>query len=119
MTRCLICRKPIPDYVPEYMPFEDEGDEYPGYKCLNEEPINPCVCSDECKAALLAMDNVCLSYDERRRKAGIKIYHEEGRLGFSKYEPCGRYGCKGIIKQSNKEPFECFCPVCGWKEMNE
>jgi hypothetical protein len=110
----------MPDYVPEYMPFDDdEGNECLEKKYIDEEPINPCVCSDECKAALLAMDNVCLSYDERRRKAGIKLYHVESPLGFHKYESCGRYGCKGIIKQSSKEPFECFCPVCGWKEINE
>ena len=67
--KCMICRKPMPDnYKPEM--------------CCNGQmcacrgvPIEPIVCSDECWNAI--MDNIGLPFDERRKKAGIKLYERE------------------------------------------
>ncbi len=62
---CLICKKPVPDYVAEIC--------CSGYKYgCRGQPQNPCVCSDLCEDALY--DNVRLDYDARRIKAGIPLW---------------------------------------------
>lgn len=67
MDNCLICRKPVPDYVPEMCCNGQECG------CMGL-PINPCTCSKECDEALF--NNSCISYEERRVKAGIKLYEQ-------------------------------------------
>lgn len=61
--RCLICGKPVPDYVPKYC---CDGSEC---GCMGK-PIDPCVCSDTCETALF--ENIGIPMEERRIKAGIE-----------------------------------------------
>ncbi len=63
--KCLICLKPVSDYEPDYC---CNGDACGCYGL----PINPCVCSEKCDSAL--HKGIGTSFDERRKKAGIKIY---------------------------------------------
>jgi hypothetical protein len=59
---CLICGKPVPDYVAEMC--------CSGFECgCRGVPTNPCTCSGECDDALF--DNIGLPFEERRIKAGI------------------------------------------------
>ena len=65
ISKCLICEKPVPDYIPE---FCCDG---PDCACYGR-PIHPCVCSDECEAALL--NHIGKSFEERRILAKIAKY---------------------------------------------
>ena len=64
---CIICGKPVLDYFPKFCCSGVECG------CLGK-PIEPCVCSSECDAAVY--DFIGLPFDERRQKAGIKKYIE-------------------------------------------
>ena len=67
---CLICGKPIPDYEPKFC--------CSGFECTcGGRPIEPCVCSARCDAAVFEF--IGLPFDERRQKAGIKKYHHKRR----------------------------------------
>jgi len=64
MDKCIICHKLVYDYIP--------------VMCCNGQdcgcmglPIYPCTCSEECNKALF--DNIGISFEERRKKAGIKL----------------------------------------------
>ena len=62
---CLICGKPVPDYVPEYC--------CSGHECACEgQPLEPCVCSEACMDAI--MRHIGTSFDERRQRAGIPLW---------------------------------------------
>lgn len=62
---CLICKKPVPDFVPQYC--------CSGMNCgCGGLPVNPCICSDECEDALYKY--IGLPFDERRQKAGIALF---------------------------------------------
>ncbi|KKN18990.1 hypothetical protein LCGC14_0950390 [marine sediment metagenome] len=62
--QCIICQKEVPDYEPEMCCSGQEC------ACLGR-PIEPCVCSQECDKA--AHDYIGLPFDERRKRAGIKL----------------------------------------------
>lgn len=63
---CLICGKPVPDYVPEYC--------CDGRDCgCYGRPIHPCVCSDACRAAM--MNYIGKPFEERRVLAGIPLWN--------------------------------------------
>lgn len=64
---CLICNRPVPDYTPEYCCYGD------GCGCRGQ-PLEPCVCSPECSAAL--MTGIGTSFEDRRIAAGIPIYEQ-------------------------------------------
>jgi hypothetical protein len=67
---CLICRKPVPEYTPEYC--------CSGIDCgCHGEATHPCVCSDACESAFFK--NIGTSYDDRRKLAGIDVWKEETR----------------------------------------
>jgi len=64
---CLICQKPVDDYDPMMC--------CSGFECgCMGQPTEPCICSDECFAALY---NITGSLEERRIKAGIDIFNGE------------------------------------------
>lgn len=65
MEKCLICRRSVPDYEPVRC---CDGREC---ACMGM-PINPCICSDECDAALRLPGK----FHERRKAAGIASYTE-------------------------------------------
>lgn len=67
---CMICQRPIPDYVPEYCCVGLSNDCY----CLGY-PIYPPVCSDVCNKAM--MDGIGTPMDERRIVAGIKLWADK------------------------------------------
>lgn len=65
---CLICGKPVPDYVPEYC--------CDGRECgCFGQPIDPCCCSKECEDAVFS--HIGKSFEERRILAGISRYEKE------------------------------------------
>lgn len=64
MDKCLICQKPVPDYEPQYCCRGSS-------ECACQgEPMNPCVCSIECEAAVY--DYIGMEFDDRRKAAGIE-----------------------------------------------
>jgi hypothetical protein len=64
---CLICNKPVPDYIEEMC--------CDGYQCgCRGMPTYPCICSDECDDAL--MKYIGMPFEERRIKAGIALWAE-------------------------------------------
>jgi hypothetical protein len=65
MDYCLICGKPVPDYVAEGC---CDGREC---GCMGQA-INPCICSEICYTALI--DGIGKSYEERRINSGIERY---------------------------------------------
>lgn len=65
METCLICTKPVLDFVPKYC--------CNGLDCgCMGLPIEPCICSDKCWEAL--MKGIGKPYDERRKDAEIEIF---------------------------------------------
>lgn len=65
MNRCLICNKPVYDYVPEFC--------CNGIECIcMGQPIDPCVCSSQCSNALFS--HIGIPYDDRRIKENIPLY---------------------------------------------
>jgi hypothetical protein len=63
---CLICGRPVPGYTPDFC--------CSGTDCgCSGQPINPCVCSDDCYSALF--EGIGKPYDERRVIAGIAKWH--------------------------------------------
>jgi len=65
---CLICGKPV-EYEPEYC--------CPGIDCTcYGQPVNPCICSEECEGAVF--DYIGLDFEDRLIKAGIEKYSEPG-----------------------------------------
>ena len=67
MDNCLICQKPVLIYTPVFC-CDD-------WECgCQGAPLNPCVCSSECSDALFKY--IGFPYEERRKKAGIKLYEE-------------------------------------------
>lgn len=72
MDYCLICKRPVDNYKPDFC--------CPGIDCTCRGlPINPCTCSIECENAIF--DFIGLPFDERRIKAGIKLYQMVKRAG--------------------------------------
>ncbi len=63
--KCLICEKPVPDYVAKYC---CDGQ---GCACLGK-PVEPCVCSQRCHDALVA--GIGKPYEQRRVDAGIEVW---------------------------------------------
>lgn len=64
---CLICTKPVHDYIPQYC--------CSGYECgCMGQPIDPCVCSSECNDAVF--NNIGMPMEQRRIKASIDIWIE-------------------------------------------
>lgn len=69
VDNCLICGKPVIDYIPKYC--------CSGKDCgCQGQPIEPCVCSKECGVALYK--GIGKTYEERRINAGILLYKNEG-----------------------------------------
>jgi hypothetical protein len=66
-NKCLICRKVVPDYVPDFCCSGQECG------CMGG-PINPCVCSKECERALF--DGIGKTMEQRRIDANIKEFIE-------------------------------------------
>ena len=64
---CLICGKPVPDYVPQFCCSGRECG------CMGL-PTEPCVCSDRCWQALI--DGIGSDYEQRRINAGIELWVE-------------------------------------------
>lgn len=65
MNTCLICHRPVPDYEPQYC--------CDGRDCnCMAQPMNPCVCSVECDAAL--GDGIGRTFEERRILAEIPLW---------------------------------------------
>ena len=65
MNFCLICTKPVPEFVSKYC--------CNGIDCgCMGQLLEPCICSDRCWDALIA--GIGKPYDERRRDAGIEVY---------------------------------------------
>jgi hypothetical protein len=63
--RCMICGKPVPDFEPTMC--------CDGRDCgCRGLPVEPCVCSDECSAAVYEHNGY--EFDERRTRAGIPKY---------------------------------------------
>ncbi len=72
INTCLICMKPVDNYEPEYC--------CNGHECgCRGYPTNPCVCSRECDDALY--DDIGLTMDQRRIKAGIDLYQQPNKQG--------------------------------------
>ncbi|MDD5650781.1 MAG: hypothetical protein PHF86_10275 [Candidatus Nanoarchaeia archaeon] len=67
MFKCLICGKPIKDYIPKYC---CDGTDCGCYGL----PIEPCICSDICEKALF--DYIGKTMEERRILANIKKWEE-------------------------------------------
>ncbi len=64
-TPCLICGRPVPDYVPEYC--------CNGFECgCHGQPSEPCVCSPACGDAVFS--HIGKTMDERRQLAGIQLW---------------------------------------------
>jgi hypothetical protein len=70
---CLICKKPVPDYIPQMC---CDGREC---GCMGM-PVNPCICSDQCYDAV--MNGIGKPFDERRKDAGIEIYNSAQKEGY-------------------------------------
>lgn len=71
---CLICRKPVPDYVPQYC-CRSVGEAVANMCGCGGSPTEPCVCSDRCWQAV--MDYIGHEFDERRKLAGIELWRAE------------------------------------------
>lgn len=68
--RCLICRKPVPDYVPQMC--------CDGVMCgCMGQPTNPCVCSDACADAVFDING---SFEDRRVRHGIQLWQAPRRI---------------------------------------
>ena len=66
--KCLICGRPVPDYEPDYC--------CDGIECCCKGMLTePCCCSKECEDAVF--NHIGISYEERRKKAGIEKYEEK------------------------------------------
>lgn len=64
---CIICHKPVPDYIPEFC--------CNGQDCACQgQPIYPCTCSKECDDAIFKY--IGLPYEQRRLKANIQLYKD-------------------------------------------
>lgn len=64
---CVICRRPVPEYVPVYCCNGLDCD------CMGQ-PIDPCVCSNQCWAAVVS--GIGKPFEERRIDAGIPLYED-------------------------------------------
>jgi hypothetical protein len=61
---CLICGKPVPDYEPQYC--------CSGHECgCMGKPIEPCVCSKECDAAMFDING---TFEDRRIRHNIELW---------------------------------------------
>lgn len=63
--KCLICNKPVPNYVPEFCCYGIDCN------CMGQ-PLNPCVCSNECEKAIF--DFIGLNFEDRAKRANIKRF---------------------------------------------
>ena len=67
VSACMICQKPVPGWEPEYC--------CSGADCgCGGEPIEPCVCSDDCFDAV--MNGIGKPFEQRRIDADIERYRE-------------------------------------------
>lgn len=96
---CIICEKPVPDYTPVMC--------CSGHECgCMGQPTEPCVCSKECDSAVY--DNIGMTMEERRIKAGIEKWSPSGvTIGWMCFCWCDTYWePEGVVMLSFNNPPE-------------